>query len=63
LKLLDIVWKIYATLRKLFAPGVPSWLRPWVRGTSCWYDEPGQVGIPALRVVVVWALSHVVRLG
>ena len=29
-KLLDIVWKIWAPLRKLFAPpGVPSWLRAW----------------------------------
>jgi len=30
LKLLDIVQKIWAPLRKLFArPGVPSWLRAW----------------------------------
>jgi len=30
LKVLGIVWKIWATLRKLFAPpGVPSWLRAW----------------------------------
>jgi len=29
-KLLDIVWKIWAPLRKLFAiPGVSSWLRAW----------------------------------
>jgi len=29
-KLLDIVWKIWALFRKLFAnPGVPSWLRAW----------------------------------
>jgi len=31
-KLLDIVWKIWAPLRKLFAtPGVPSWLRAWAK--------------------------------
>jgi len=30
LKLLDIVFKIWTSLRKLFAPpGVPSWLRTW----------------------------------
>ena len=30
LKLLDILQKIWAPLRKLFArPGVPSWLRAW----------------------------------
>jgi len=28
---LDIVFKIWATLRKLFATsGVPSWLRAWL---------------------------------
>jgi len=31
-----------------------------VRGTSIWYDEPSPKGIPAVRVVVVWALSIVV---
>jgi len=30
------------------------------RGTSSWYDEPGREGIPAVRVVVVWALRTVV---
>ena len=29
-------------------------------GTSCWYVEPGQVVIPVVQVVVVWALSIVV---
>jgi len=30
LKLLDVVQKNWAPLRKLFAPpGVPSWLRAW----------------------------------
>jgi len=33
LKLIDIVLKIWAPLRKLFAPpGVPSWLWAWTRG-------------------------------
>jgi len=31
-KLLDIVWKIWVPLRKLFAPpGVQSWLRAWAK--------------------------------
>jgi len=31
----------------------------WVRGTSIGYNEPGRVGILAVRVVIVWALSIV----
>ena len=32
----------------------------WARGTSNRYDEPGRVGILAVRAVVFWALSIVV---
>jgi len=42
LKLLDIVQKIWAPLRKLFAPpGVPGWLRAWVTVISLFllYDN------------------------
>jgi len=37
LKILDIVQKIWAPLRKLFAPpGVPSWLRACCRSKKTW---------------------------
>ena len=35
LKLLDMAQKIWAALRKFFAPrGVPSWLRTWAKPTD-----------------------------
>ena len=48
-KLLDIVWKFWAPLRKLFAsPGVPSWLRAWAK--------PPDV-LAFWRIIVMWHWS------
>jgi len=54
LKLLDIVQKIWAPLRRLFAPpGVPSWLRSCY---SCYFPSYckyfGNLSLPGLEFMV-----------
>ena len=51
LKLLDIVQKLWAPLRKLFAPpGVPSWLRAWLMQRD---SDTADSGKPRI-VYTVW---------
>jgi len=52
---MDIVWKIWAPRRKLFAPpGVPSWLRAWAKPSDCLAFLTNNRDV---TVILIWLLT------